>query len=175
MRILYVHASMVPPPLDSRTDRFLLLSKNLEGDVLQPIWFQSPEEVEAIFGPGSYPVYTSGRFRYHWFLAFRRRGWRGRFGQFWFYVRRGVQLHRERGFDCIVAYSHMTTGLMAAVVKLFTGDKLVIEVATSPDLVYITDHPRPTLKDRAMKLYSDVCLHLSMWCCDRAHLLYPTA
>jgi len=26
-----------------------------------------------------------------------------------------------------------------------------------------------------MKLYSDVCLHLSLWSCDHAHLLYPSA
>lgn len=172
MRILYIHATSVPPPMDTRTDRFFLLSETLEGDVLHPIWFKSPEEVEAVFGPGSYPVYTSGRFRYHWFLA-RRTGLAGRLAQFWFYIRKGVQVYRERRFDCIVAYSHMTTGLMAVVVKWLTGAKLIIEVATSPDLVYITEHPQPTLADRVMKLYSDLCLHLSLWSCNRAHLLYP--
>ena len=59
MRILYIHSTLVPPPLDPRTDRFVLLSDSLEGDVLQPTWFRSPEQVEAIFGPGSYPVYTA--------------------------------------------------------------------------------------------------------------------
>lgn len=173
MRILYIHSTLVPPPLDTRTDRFDLLSPDLEGDVLHPVWFRSGEEVEAVFGPGSYPVHTQGRFRYHWFLAYRHRGLRGRLAGFWFYIRKGVQLHRERKFDCIVTYSHMTTGLIGAVVKLLTGAKLIVEVATSPDLVYVTERPRPTLGDRVMKRYSDLCLHLSLWFSDRAHLLYP--
>jgi glycosyltransferase involved in cell wall biosynthesis len=173
MRILYIHSTLVPPPLDPRTDRFVLLSDSLEGDVLQPTWFRSPEQVEAIFGPGSYPVYTAGRFRYHWFLAYQHHGLRRRLAGLWFYIRTAVQLHRENAFDCLVVYSHMTTGLVAAIVKLLTGAKSIVEVATSPDLVYITERPRPTLRDHVMKLYSDVCLHLSLWFSDRAHLLYP--
>ena len=173
MRILYVHATLVPPSTDLQTDRFFLLSEKLEGDVLQPVWFRSPDEVEAVFGPGSYPVYTSGRFRYHWFLAWRFNGiWR-RLGTFWFYLRKGMELHRERRYDCIVAYSHMTTGLFAGVLKLLTGSKLVLEIATTPHLIYLTERPRPTLRERLMHLYSDACLHLSMLLSDRLHLLYP--
>jgi len=173
MRILYIHSTQVPPPLDTRTDRFFLLSETLEGDVLQPIWFRTPEEVEAELGPGSFPVYASGRFRYHWFLALLPNGRsRPRLAQFWFYIREGVKIHRQTAFDCVVAYSHMTTGLVAACVKLLTGAKLIIELVTTPQLVYVTEHVRPTLRDRLMKLYSDVCLHLSLWAADRVHLLY---
>src|SRR5579864_4465569 len=111
MRILYVHASFVPPPTNLETDRFYLLSQDLEGDVLQPVWFRTPEEVEAVFGPGSYPVYTAGRFRYHWFLSWRYQGVRQRLATFWFYLRKGWALCREYRYDCIVAYSHMTPGL----------------------------------------------------------------
>jgi glycosyltransferase involved in cell wall biosynthesis len=172
MRILYIHSTQVPPPLDTRTDRFFLLSESLEGDVLQPIWFRTPEEVEAELGPGSFPVYVSGRFRYHWFLAQLPNGRdRSRLAQFWFYIRKGVELHRQTHFDCVIAYSHMTTGLMAALVKLMTGAKLIIELATDPQMVYVTEHARPTMRDRLMKLYSDVCLHLSLWAADRVHLL----
>lgn len=173
MRILYIHATLVPPGVETQTDRFFLLSKTLEGDVLQPTWFKSPEEVEAVFGPGSYPAYVCGNFRYHWFLAYKYHGIQRRLAQYWFYVRKGVQLHREKAFDCVVAYSHMITGVLGVVVKLLTGAKLIIEVATSPDLVFITSRPKPTLGDRSKKLFSDVCLHLSLWFCDRAHLLYP--
>jgi len=173
VRILYIHSTQVPPLLDKHADRFYLLSESLEGDVLQPIWFRTPEEVEAELGPGSFPVYVSGRFRYHWFLAGLPSGpRRSRLAQFWFYVRKGVELHRERPFDCVVAYSHMTTGLMASVVKLLTGAKLVVELVTTPQLVYLTDRAQPTVRDRLMKLYSDVCLHLSLWAADRVHLLY---
>ncbi len=173
MRILYVHSTLQPPPTDLQTDRFHLLSAELEGDVLQPIWFQTPAEVEAMFGPGSYPVYTVGRFRYHWFLGSPHRGVRQRLATFRFYLGKGVELYRERKFDCIVAYSHMTTGLLAGAIKLLTGAKLIIEIVTSPEHVYISHSAKPTLRERAMKLYSDVCLHLSMFLADRAHFLYP--
>jgi glycosyltransferase involved in cell wall biosynthesis len=175
MRILYIHSTHVPPPLDKRMDRFALLSEKLEGDVLQPIWFGTREEVEVELGPGSFPVYASGRFRYHFFLSHGPRGGnRSRPAQFWFYVRKGVELHRERAFDCIVAYSHMTTGLVAALVKLLTGAKLIIELATDPRTVYLSQRPQPTLRDRLMKIYSDVCLHLTLWAADRVHLLNQT-
>jgi glycosyltransferase involved in cell wall biosynthesis len=173
MRILYVHSTLVPPPTDLRMDRFSLLSSLLEGDVLQPIWFQTPGEVEAIFGPGSWPVYTVGKFRYHWYLSPLSRGVRQRLETFRFYIRKCLELHRERRIDCIVAYSHMTTGLLGGLLKLLTGARLVIEIATSPDLVYITERARPRLRERILKLYSDICLHLSMFMADRAHLLYP--
>jgi glycosyltransferase involved in cell wall biosynthesis len=154
-------------------DRFHLLSSVLEGEVLQPIWLKTPQEVEAMFGPGSYPVHTVGRFRYHWHLGSPFRGIRQRLDTFGFYIRKGLELHRERRVDCIVAYSHMTTGLLGGVLKLLTGARLVVEIATSPDLIYITERPRPLLRERIMKLYSDICLHLSMFMADRAHLLYP--
>jgi hypothetical protein len=103
MRILYVHSTLVPPSTDLRTDRFYLLSEQLEGDVLQPSWFQTPAEIEAVFGAGSYPAYTVGKFRYHWIL-FSTRGLRQRLITFWSYLKIGLRLHRERPFDCIVAY-----------------------------------------------------------------------
>src|SRR5579863_7032462 len=130
MRILYVHASFVPPPTNLETDRFYLLSQDLEGDVLQPVWFRTPEEVEEVYGPGSYPVYTAGRFRYHWFLSFSGNREKPRWATFWFYLRQGLRLCRENKFDCIVVYSHMTTALAAAVLKLYSGVPMVPEIAT---------------------------------------------
>jgi glycosyltransferase involved in cell wall biosynthesis len=173
MRILYIQATVVPPPKNVQADRFFLLSEKLEGDVLQPVWSRSPEELEAVFGPGAYPAYTSGRFRYHWFLASRYQGFRRRVAIFWFILRKGMELHRERKYDCIVAYSHMTTGLIAGLLKILTRSKLILEIATTPELVYLTERPRPTLRDRLMHLYSDFCLHVSMLLSDRFHLLYP--
>jgi glycosyltransferase involved in cell wall biosynthesis len=173
MRILYVHSTLQPPPTDLRTDRFFLLSDQLEGDVLQPIWFQTPQEVEARFGPGSYPVHTVGRFRYHWFLSPPLQGVKLRLATFRFYIRKGREVFRNNRFDCIVAYSHMTTGVLAGVLKLLTGAKLIIEIVTTPNLVYITHSPKPSLGERLMKFYSDLCLHVSGLLADRAHFLYP--
>lgn len=172
MRILYIHSTVEPPSQNPRTNRFLLLSEKLEGDVLQPIWFRSPHEVEEVFGPGSYPVWTYGKFRYHWRLA-GSRGFRQKLGIFGFYIRKGRELYRERGFDCIVAYSHMTSGVLAAILKLLTGARCIVEIVTVPELAYIMHSPRPRLGERIMKLYSDLCLHFSTLVADRAHFLYP--
>ena len=173
MRILYVHASFVPPPVDVHTDRFFLLSEKLEGDVLQPVWLGSPAEIEATFGPGSFPVYTAGRFRYHWVFAWRYRGIRQKLAIFWFYIRKGLELHRQQSYDCIVAYSHMTTGVFAGLLSVLTRTKLIIEIATSPEFVYLAESPRPGWRQRLMHLYSDICLHVSVWLSDRLHFLYP--
>ena len=175
MRILYIQASLVPPPANTALDRFLLLSEHLEGDVLQPVWAESPEQIENMFGPGTYPVYRVGNFRYHWFLAWRYKGLRRTLEIFRFYVRKGLQVYRETGFDCIVVYSHMTTAMLAIVLKLLTGAKLIVEIVTSPSRIFLTFRAKPTLRDRAMHLYSDICLHLSMWASDRAHFLCPGA
>ena len=72
-----------------------------------------------------------------------------------------------------LAYSHMTTGLCAGFLKLLTGTRVIIEIVTSPNLVYLTERPHPTWKERLMHLYSDACLHLSMLLADRAHFLFP--
>jgi glycosyltransferase involved in cell wall biosynthesis len=174
MRILYIHASWVPPPENLRADRFVWLSEHLEGDVLQPLWFRSPEEVEAEFGPGTYTGYTRGRFQYHWFLMFRHSGWRRRLGTIYFYLRKGLEIHRKKRYDCIVVYSHMLPALVAIVLKLFTGAKLIVEVMTTPELSYLYVNPQRTLSDRILRAYSDFSLYVTVLCSDRVHLLYKT-
>jgi glycosyltransferase involved in cell wall biosynthesis len=172
MRILYIQASWVPPPENLQADRFVLLSEQLEGDVLQPLWFRSPEEVEAEFGPGTYAEYSRGRFHYHWFLAFKHDGWRRRLGTLYFYLRKGLELHRKKRYDCIVVYSHMMPALVAIVLKLLTRTKLIVEIMTAPKLSYLYEKPRRTFSDRILRLYSHLCLHVSALCSDRVHLLY---
>jgi glycosyltransferase involved in cell wall biosynthesis len=170
MRILFIHSTPVPPALDPRANRFALLSPRLEGDVLQPIWFRTPGEVEAALGPGSYPVHTVGNFRFHWFLI-RHRGLRLKLPQLWFYVSEGLRLHRQQKYECIVCYAHQLTGLCGVFLKLLTRAKLIIEIVTSPSLAYVTRHSKVSLRDRLMRLSSDICLHISLWSCDRVHLL----
>jgi len=174
MRVLYIQASWVPPPQDPQADRFFLLSETLEGDVLQPVWFHEPDQVEAEFGKGSYPEYNRGHFCFHWFLCFRPDGHRRRFGTFWFYLRKGLEIHRRRRYDCIVVYSHMGPALVAVLLKLLTGARLIVEVMTAPELSYLYEHPRRTRVDRLMRLFSDMSLQVSVWCSNRVHLLYPT-
>jgi glycosyltransferase involved in cell wall biosynthesis len=175
LRLLYIKRSEVPPPKDPNLDQFFLLSEAMEGDVLQPIWFATPERVEREFGPGSYPVYQRGRFRYHWYLAYRHRGVvRRKLGITWFFLKTSLRLSLKKRFDCVTVYGHMTSGLCGLILKALTGTKLIVEVVTSPELIFRKSHNRRTFGVRLMRLYSDICLHLSLWCSNRAHLLYPT-
>jgi len=173
MRILYIQATLVPPPVGGVNDRFLPLSDHIEGEILQPVWFRTPEEIEAVFGPGSYPVYAIGKFRYHWFPAYDGPREKSRFATFWFYVTKGWSLCRERKVDCIVVYSHMTTAVCAVLLKFLTGSRLITEVMIGPDRAYLTDRKTPGLKDRLRHLYSTICLYVTTLACNRVHLLYP--
>jgi len=155
-------------------DRFFLLSEHLEGDILQPIWGSRPEQVEAEYGPGSYPVYCSGGFRYHWWLGWQHKGLRQQLGMLWFFLRKGVSLYRERRYECIIAYSHLAPALVGVVLKVWTRAKLIVEVATSPSLAFLHHRPRPTLKDRLRRIYSDLSLYIAVLFCDQVHLLYDT-
>ncbi len=175
MRLLYIQTSPVPPPVDSGTDRFLLLSDRLEGEVLQPVWYDKVEQAEKTFGPGSWPLYRRGRFQYRWLLSWRWTGLRRALHTYWFYISEGLKAHREKPIDCVMTYSHLTPALCGVVIKLLTGAKLVVEIATSPDRTYLNDRPHPTLADRLRRFYSDLCLHVSMWACDCVHLLYAGA
>jgi glycosyltransferase involved in cell wall biosynthesis len=172
MRILYVGASWVPPPENPLQDRFVLLSERLEGDVLQPIWFDRAEQVEELFGPGTYPVYLRGRFRYHWFPVFQHSGWRRKISWLWFYIRTGYRIHREKPFDCIVVYSHMMPALAAVVLKLLTRAKLIVEIMTAPELAYKFELRRQTLAGTLSRMFSDFSLYVSALMSDRVHLLY---
>lgn len=175
MRLLYLQTSPVPPPLDCTVDRFALLSQRLEGDVLQPIWAERPEQVENLFGPGSWPVYTRSHFRYRWLLAWRWTGLSRLLHTLRFYVTEARHANGEKPVDCVMTYSHMAPALCGIVIKLLTGAKLVVEIVTAPERSYLNNRPHPTLMDRLGHLYSDVCLHISMWSCDCVHLLYPNA
>jgi glycosyltransferase involved in cell wall biosynthesis len=174
LRILYIDSAVVPPPRNAQRDMFFFLSNTLEGDVLRPVWFTSKEQVEALYGPEAYPIYTVGRFRYHWFLAWQHRGLRRKLGTFWFYISTGWRLLRRTHYDSIVSYSHMTTALCGALLKALTRTPFVSEVVTMPDRSYMALHPRPTWKDRAMHIYSCICLNVTIRASDRVHLLYPS-
>src|ERR1700759_5727713 len=92
VRILCIHHNGLPPSFDSARDRFR--DTEIECDILRPIWVRRREDVEQLFGPGSYPVHTIGRLRYHWFLAMGPKGLRGKMPALWFYLSRGLRLYR---------------------------------------------------------------------------------
>jgi glycosyltransferase involved in cell wall biosynthesis len=154
-------------------DRFMLLSEKLEGEVLQPIWVKEKAQIENMFGPESFPRYQRGKFSYRWFMAWQFTGKLRFLKTLSFYITEGLRAHREKPIDCVMTYSHMTTALCGMVLKALTGSKLVVEVVSSPERLFLNDRPHPTLRDHLMRLYSDFCLHVSLWSCDCVHLLYP--
>ncbi len=173
MRILYIHSTLVPPPLDPRTDRFVLLSDSLEGDVLQPTWFRSAEQVEAAFGPGSYPVYTAGRFRYHWFLAYRYHGLRRRLVDLVSISARDcnstakpVRLHRRIFPHDDGACCRYCQTAHRRQVDRRGGDVSRFGVSRRATPADFTRSSHETVLRR-------VLASSSLWFSDRAHLLYP--
>jgi glycosyltransferase involved in cell wall biosynthesis len=173
MRILYLHGTVVPPPRDPQRNRFAWLSPALEGDILQEIWFSSPEDFERVLGPNSFPVFQSKGFRYH-FLPSAKRGRRSKLALAWFFITEGLRIHREQGFDCVVAYSHTLTAICGAILKLLTGAKMIVEIVGTPSNIYLSKRPNPGIRLKIAQLYSDICLNITLWFCDRTHLLAPS-
>lgn len=172
-RILYLHGTKEPPAKKEERNPFIWLSETLEGEVLQRIWWKKPSEVTQHFGDGSYPSHTMGRFRFHWLLMKGKPGL-GRWVQMVrFFIRTGRSLHRERPFDCIVTYSHMTTGVCGAVLKLLLRVPLIVQVVTSPEHIGISTSPRRGIRGYLARAWSDLCLHISLLSADCAHLLAP--
>lgn len=171
-RILYIHGTRVPPPTDCRQDRFYLLSSELQGHVIQPIWFTEPSQVEERFGSGSFPEYHTGRFTYHWLLN-PAKGASGWWRRIRFTFSTALSLNRKQPIDCIVAYSHFLPALCGIVIKWLTGARLITEIATSPDLLHLTNRPNPSLKDKLRHHFSNLCLHLAVLFSDQTHVLAP--
>jgi glycosyltransferase involved in cell wall biosynthesis len=174
LRILYIHGTVAPPYKDATRNPFFWLSENLEGEVLQRVWWSDPSSIIKRFGEGSYPSHQVGRFRFHWLLT--KQGKQGALA-WWrmvrFFLRNGRRLHRERPFDCIVTYSHMTTGVCGAILKRLLGIPLIVQVVTSPEHVGFADSNRRRFRDYLQQAWSDFCLHCSLLSADRAHLLAP--
>ncbi len=171
-RVLYIHGTRVPPPTDCQQDRFYLLSRELQGDVIQPIWFTEPRQVEERFGSGSFPEYRTGHFTYHWLLnpAKGASGWLRRIR---FTLSTALRLHRQQPIDCVVVYSHFLPALCGIVIKWLTGARLVTEIATSPNLLHLTNRPAPSFKDKIKHHFSNLCLHLAVIFSDQTHVLAP--
>ena len=67
-RLLYLHPGLVPPPENTRLDKFFYISDVLEGDVLTPVWWKDEAAAKAKVGD-RFPVSQCGRFRHHLFAA----------------------------------------------------------------------------------------------------------
>jgi glycosyltransferase involved in cell wall biosynthesis len=171
-RILYLWGTKVPPSLELNRNPTYWLSQTLRGEVLQLLWWSEARAIENL-GAQNVPVMQVGRFRHHFLLIRKgssvRKWWR----MVRHFIREGIRLHREEPFDCIVVYSHMTSGICGVILKLLLRRKLVIQIVTSPENIGITSGPSRTMRDRLIQLYSDISLHVSCLSADRLHLFGP--
>jgi glycosyltransferase involved in cell wall biosynthesis len=182
MRILYISPGLVPPPADPRRIMLFHAPPALSGDVLWPTWAREPREITEALGPGSYPEHRIGRFTNHLLLAGRYpySSMRLKLACLWFYLRKGWQLSRKSGYDCILTYGWTLTGITGLLLARVTGSKLIVTIPGIPENAYrfnrfgaSFDGPEESLATRAMRRVSDFMLHFVLRRADCAHLYYP--
>jgi glycosyltransferase involved in cell wall biosynthesis len=171
-RLLFIHRGLIPPSPNKELDRFTYLSQIAEGDVLLPVWWSSAKEV-APHLKDSFPTYRVGNFVYHMFLEYRYPGPLRPLARLLFFLRRGLQLHREKKFDVISSLGTNTTGFAALLLKWLTGAKLILEMQNVPENSYRYDKPNPGVWDALKRWVTDGLLHLVGGGADCIKLLYP--
>ena len=114
------------------------------------------------------PEYHTGRFTYHWLL--NPAGQR---------MVASYSIHLSTASaslvsnPLIVSFLHFLPALCGIVIKWLTGARLITEIATSPNLLHLTNRPNPSLKDKLRHHFSNLCLHLAVLFSDQTHVLAP--
>ena len=172
MRLLFIQPGLVPPASDPRRTRFHYLSEIAEGDVLLPVWWQSIDQVRADLKQ-NFPLHRVGRFCYHMQLfaapspVFRKAA------VFFWYVTRGLQLHRENKIDAIVTYGTNMPAIAGAILKWLTGAKLIVEIPGAPENAFRYDGPNPGFTASVKHFLADRLLHFVGRASDCLKLFYP--
>lgn len=162
----------MPPSADPTRDKFTYLSEICEGEILLPIWWGSPDHVDPHLRQ-TLPVYRVSRFSYHFFLFLKLPAPLRKIGTFFWYLRRGLQLHREKKIDVIMTYGSNTPAIAGAVLKWLTGAKLIIEIPGVPENAYRYDEPNPGKSAALKRLLTDSVLSSFGRACNCFKLLYP--
>jgi glycosyltransferase involved in cell wall biosynthesis len=173
IRLLYILPGPVSPSSDPARNKFSHISEIAEGEVLLPVWWDSPESVSP-FLRETFPVYRVGKFNYHMHLMYRSPKPLRWLATFLFYLRRGLQLHRERKFDVIMTYGTNRTGLAGVILKWLTGAKLIVEVPGVPEDAYVYQAPHPSIGASVKRFLGDQLLILVGAVSDCLKLLYPS-
>jgi glycosyltransferase involved in cell wall biosynthesis len=171
-RLLYISPGPVPPSSDAARNKFKHLSEIAEGEVLLPVWWDSPNRVSPYLR-GTFPVYRVGNFCYHFFLMFRFPKPLRRLAILLFYLRRGLQLHREKPFDVIMTYGTNRPGIAGVILKWITGAKLIVEIPGVPENAFRFDEPHPGIRAGIKRFFADRFLVLAGKTADCIKLLYP--
>jgi glycosyltransferase involved in cell wall biosynthesis len=172
IRLLYILPGLVPPGEDATRDKFTYLSEIVEGEVLLPVWSKSPESAPA-FLRETFPVYRRANFSYHFFLPFRVAKPFRWLATLLFYIRRGLQLHREKKIDVIMTYGTNRPGIAGVILKWLTGAKLIVEIPGAPENAFRYDEPHPGSRSAAKRFLANQLLLLTCTIADSIKLLYP--
>jgi glycosyltransferase involved in cell wall biosynthesis len=171
-RLLYILPGFVPPDRDPALDKFTYLSEIAQGEVLLPVWWDS-ENSASPFLRETFPVYRRGTFIYHLFLAFRFPPLVRRLAILFFYVHRGLQLHRKARFDVIKTWGTNLPGLAGVILKWITGSELIVEIPSTPEDAYRFDTAHANAYAGIRRFLADQLLFLVCTNADCIKLLYP--
>jgi glycosyltransferase involved in cell wall biosynthesis len=171
-RLLYILPGLVPPSSDSALDKFKYLSEIAEGEVLLPVWWDSPKSVPP-FVWKTFPAYRVGNFCYRFFLSERFPKPLRRLATLFFYLRCGIQLHRGKKFDFIMTYGTNLPGIAGVILKWITGVKLIIEIPGVPEDAFRYEVARPGRRAAIKRFFADQLLLLVGAAADCIKLLYP--
>jgi glycosyltransferase involved in cell wall biosynthesis len=180
IRVLQVLPGPVPPPKDPTYSEMYHLGGDISGDVLQPTWAKSAEELREKIG--SFPTYQINNFTFHLHLANYPIGTlRYKLDAFRFHLKTGLRLGRERHYDCVKSYGAGLTGLTAAILARLLRTKLIVELPNNPEDAYkfskfISAYEyssKPDFRTRLAKMTANPLLALIVLSAARVQLLYP--
>lgn len=172
-RLLFVLPGLVPPGENATRDKLFYLSEIAEGEALLPVWWDTAQKAPP-FLQRTFPEYRIERFRYHMFLAFKYPKLLRKPFTFFYYIRQGLRLHREKPIDVIFAYGTNSPGMAALMLKWLTGAKLVVEIPGAPENAYRYDHPNQSgLVNPIKRFWARKFLIFVGSCSDCIKLLYP--
>jgi len=171
-RLLYILPGLVPPDSDPIRDKFHYLSEICGGEILLPVWWGSRKEVSPYLKK-SFPLYRVGRFSYHLFLLPSLPQTLRRITTLFWYIGRGIQLHRENKIDVIVTYGTNMPGVAGTVLKWLTGSKLIVEIPGVPENAFRYDVPNPGKAASVKRFFADLLLFFVGRASDCLKLLYP--
>ena len=173
-RILYLYPGFVPPPLEAKRNKHFFLSSVAQGDILQPVWWNDPSELEAKLKVSSKEPYVVGSFRYHFFYAYRFPARARNVLKFLFYLRRGAALLRERRYDVIICYGTNAPGIAAALLSRRFGVPFIAEIPGVPKKAFAYEDIRsPAIKTLRQKI-ADVLLIFVLRRASHLRLLFPS-
>ncbi len=107
------------------------------------------------------------------FLTYRFPKSLRRLAIFFFYIRRGLQLHREKQFDAIMTYGTNITGIAGVILKWITGAQLIAEIPGAPENAFRYDVPHPNRRAAVKRFFADRLLGFVGKNADCIKLLYP--